>query len=80
VYIIPTPATAMIGPATDHVVVSVIGLPPTNPNPCNANSTPERATRTPTPRRKVPEMVLTTPRLPLPIDTVRQNEEASDSA
>ena len=39
--------TAMIGPRMDQVVVLLIGLPPTTPKPCSANSRPKRATTTP---------------------------------
>ena len=42
-----TPITAMIGPSTDHVVVLLIGLPCTAPNPCRVNSTPNNAITTP---------------------------------
>lgn len=42
------PIIAMIGPRIDHVVVLLIGLPATAPNPCSANSKPASATKTPT--------------------------------
>jgi hypothetical protein len=42
------PISAMIGPRTDQVVVLLIGLPPTTPNPCSANSTPKAVTAMPT--------------------------------
>jgi hypothetical protein len=41
------PISAMNGPSMDHVVVLLIGLPDTAPNPCNANSRPASATSTP---------------------------------
>ena len=44
-----TPTTTTIGPMIDHVVVLLIGLPPTTPNPCNAHSRPNNATTTPSP-------------------------------
>ena len=43
----PIPISAMIGPSTDQVVVLLIGLPPTAPNPCSANSVPNMATTIP---------------------------------
>ena len=42
-----TPAIAISGPSTDHVVVLLIGLPCTAPNPCSVNSTPNSASVTP---------------------------------
>ncbi len=41
------PISAMIGPRTDQVVVLLIGLPDTAPNPCSVNSRPASATSTP---------------------------------
>ncbi|MDT5126235.1 MAG: hypothetical protein QOG79_2722 [Mycobacterium sp.] len=43
----PMPTNATIGPITDHVVVLLIGLPPTTPNPCSAHNRPNNATITP---------------------------------
>ena len=42
------PISVMIGPAMDHVVVLLIGLPPTTPKPGARISRPNRATTTPT--------------------------------
>ena len=49
----PAPAMAMpisatIGPRMDQVVVLLMGLPPTTPNPCSAKSTPKALTAMPT--------------------------------
>jgi hypothetical protein len=55
------PAMAISGPAIDHVVVLLIGLPPTNPIPCRVNSTPARVTRIPTATSKT---LLTRPQYP----------------
>lgn len=55
------PKAAISGPATDHVVVLLIGLPPTNPIPCRVNNTPARVTRIPTATSKT---LLTTPQYP----------------
>jgi hypothetical protein len=42
------PVNAITGPRADHVVVLLIGLPDSAPNPCNANTRPASAIRTPT--------------------------------
>lgn len=41
------PITAVMGPMTDQVVVLLIGLPPSTPNPCSAQIKPNNATITP---------------------------------
>jgi hypothetical protein len=45
---ITMPSSAVIGPMMDHVVVLVIGLPPSTPNPCSAQIRPNNATINPT--------------------------------
>jgi len=42
----PIPTSAVIGPITDQVVVLLIGLPPSTPNPCRAHSRPNNVTIT----------------------------------
>ncbi len=46
---IPMPINDVIGPMMDQVVVLLIGLPPSTPNPCNAQIKPNNATINPTP-------------------------------
>ena len=41
------PINAVIGPMTDQVVVLLIGLPSSTPNPCSAQITPKNATINP---------------------------------
>ncbi len=41
------PVSTVTGPMTDHVVVLLIGLPPSTPNPCNAQIRPNSATINP---------------------------------
>jgi len=43
----PIPTSAVIGPMIDQVVVLLIGLPPSTPNPCSAHSRPNNVTITP---------------------------------
>ena len=57
------PASAISGPSTDHVVVFVIGLPWTAPNPCNAKSKPNSATTMPS--------AMTAVRMALTLDLMR---------
>jgi hypothetical protein len=45
---ITMPITAVIGPMIDQVVVLLIGLPPSTPNPCSAQIKPNNATTNPT--------------------------------
>ncbi len=45
---IAMPSRTVIGPMTDHVVVLLIGLPPSTPNPCSAQIRPNTATSNPT--------------------------------
>jgi hypothetical protein len=45
---ITTPISTVIGPMMDQVVVLLIGLPPSTPNPCNAQIRPNNATINPT--------------------------------
>jgi hypothetical protein len=45
---IPMPMSTVIGPLMDHVVVLLIGLPPSTPNPWSAQIRPNTATITPT--------------------------------
>jgi hypothetical protein len=47
---IAMPISTVIGPMTDQVVVLLIGLPPSTPNPCNAQIRPNIATSTPNAR------------------------------
>lgn len=44
---ITAPITAVMGPMTDQVVVLLIGLPPSTPNPCSAQIKPNNATINP---------------------------------
>lgn len=44
---IAVPITTVIGPMTDQVVVLLIGLPPSTPNPCSAQIRPNIATSNP---------------------------------
>jgi hypothetical protein len=41
------PTNAVIGPMMDQVVVLLIGLPPSTPNPCKAQIKPNNATINP---------------------------------
>lgn len=41
------PIKAVIGPMTDQVVVLLIGLPASTPNPCSAQISPNSATISP---------------------------------
>jgi hypothetical protein len=43
-----TPISTVIGPLMDHVVVLLIGLPPSTPNPWSAQIKPNTATINPT--------------------------------
>ena len=45
---ITTPISAVIGPMMDQVVVLLIGLPPSTPNPWSAQIKPNNATINPT--------------------------------
>jgi hypothetical protein len=45
---IAMPISTVIGPMMDHVVVLLIGLPPSTPNPCSAQIRPNTATSNPT--------------------------------
>ena len=45
---ITMPISAVIGPMIDQVVVLLIGLPPSTPNPCSAQTRPNTATINPT--------------------------------
>lgn len=45
---IAMPISTVIGPMMDHVVVLLIGLPPSTPNPCSAQMNPNTATSNPT--------------------------------
>jgi hypothetical protein len=44
---ITMPISTVIGPMMDQVVVLLIGLPPSTPNPCSAQIRPNSATITP---------------------------------
>jgi len=52
------PISAMTGPRMDHVVVLLIGLPDTAPNPCSVNKRPASATSTPSTRKMALRMAL----------------------
>ena len=41
---ITRPTSTVIGPMMDQVVVLLIGLPPSTPNPCSAQIRPNNAT------------------------------------
>jgi len=45
---ITMPISAVIGPMMDQVVVLLIGLPPSTPNPCSAQIKPNNAAINPT--------------------------------
>ena len=45
---ITIPISTVIGPIMDQVVVLLIGLPPSTPNPCSAQIRPNKATINPT--------------------------------
>jgi hypothetical protein len=45
---ITMPISTVIGPMMDQVVVLLIGLPPSTPNPCSAQIKPNNATINPT--------------------------------
>jgi hypothetical protein len=45
---ITMPISTVIGPMIDQVVVLLIGLPPSTPNPCSAHIRPNNATINPT--------------------------------
>ena len=45
---ITRPISTVIGPMMDQVVVLLIGLPPSTPNPCSAQIRPNAATINPT--------------------------------
>jgi hypothetical protein len=45
---ITTPMSTVIGPLMDHVVVLLIGLPPSTPNPWSAQIRPNTARMNPT--------------------------------
>ncbi|AFC53799.1 hypothetical protein OCQ_22870 [Mycobacterium paraintracellulare] len=55
----------MIGPMTDQVVVLLIGLPPSTPNPCNAQITPNNATISPTAKVTTNPLLIEGPYVPI---------------
>ncbi|ABL04659.1 hypothetical protein NJB1907f44_27600 [Mycobacterium marinum] len=59
------PTSAVIGPMTDQVVVLLIGLPPSTPNPCSAQIDPNSAMISPTAKVTTKPLLIWEPYVPI---------------